>query len=318
MADATKSVQKAFETQGVKYPSWSRRLTRRIIVLRPINWIALQLFTRLPLNRWTKRFPAVGKKGILRLTSGDKVEFMRAQKCSIARQLFWSNGNFFWEQDKIAISTFEALVKSVNLFIDIGAYTGLYSLVAARTNQSCRVFAYEIIPENILVLYENVFHNDLVERIAPRLCGLSDRNGSIVMPFSLDFGLLETGIGIDWEFKSGVSIPLRTLDKLHSDIAERFMMKIDVEGLEPEVFIGGRCTIERLLPDIICEVLVGARTVSSLERQLRPLGYHFYHITRRGLMEKSNIVPTEHERDWLFSVRCKSELIEIGVDIWYE
>ncbi|GEM_PF-2374262 len=76
------------------------------------------------------------------------------------------------------------------------------------------------------------------------------------------------------------------------------LMKIDVEGYEPEVISGAERTLRQRRPPLILEVLDWHEDTARIERQrrmeafLRGLGYRFYWISGSGrLTEQDSLVP---------------------------
>lgn len=236
-----------------------------------------------------------------------------ADRCQVAQELFWNRGQLRAECDKLALDTALALARNANVFLDIGAYSGLFSLAAARVNPGLLAYAYEILPQNFLILYDNILLNNLVSRVVPRLCGLSNEAGFMKLPRAGSDGVLPSSVAIDWRFSEGVDIPIQTLDECHVDIDGPVTIKIDVEGFETEVLEGGRALLEHVRPDIVCEVLRKAKRISDMEELLTSLDYRFYHITNIGLVESKRVVPKKSERDWLFTTRDATELRDLGL-----
>lgn len=145
--------------------------------------------------------------------------------------------------------------------LDIGAYTGLYSLIAAK--HGARSLAFEPNPAVFARLRENILANGL--DVTPREVGISDRLGlaAIVSPSSVR---LTSGGRLD----SGHNVAVITVDSL--ELTDVTAMKIDVEGHECAVLRGALQTIERCSPLLITEAL----TAQARDEQadiLCPLGY---------------------------------------------
>lgn len=139
-----------------------------------------------------------------------------------------------------------------NTVIDVGAYTGLFSISAAL--HSCRVVAFEPMPKNADRLRENVKANgnaakfiDLIEGAA------SDKVGSVQIGYSPNVKGLTSGASLLRKSGSKLTIPALTIDIL--DLRNVTAIKIDVERNEPAVLRGARKTIHRCKPAILVEVL---------------------------------------------------------------
>ena len=92
------------------------------------------------------------------------------------------------------------------------------------------------------------------------------------------------------------------------------VMKVDVEGGEPDVFAHGSEFLAAHRPDILCEVLADADG-SRLEELLSVHGYRYFHVGSDSIRERPGIVPDDSVRDWLFTVRTPAELRRIGVTV---
>ncbi len=291
-----------------------KQIVRDVLTVGPVNRLAVAVISRLPHAEWKQRIPVSGREGVLDLRDHGSVLLGHPDVCQISMQVFWNRGRLGSAADRLALDAAIALSRSAEVFLDIGAYTGLFALAVSRCNPGIRSYAYEIVPENFLILYENVIRNDLIGRVEPRLCGLSSETGSMRVPAGLGLDLLASSIALDTRFDGGTRIPLRTLDEMHAEDQGPVVMKIDVEGFEVEILEGGKRILEAARPDMVCEVLRRARRTDELEALLRSLGYRFFHITGEGCVERKRIVPRKHERDWLFTTRGPDELGRCGLE----
>jgi FkbM family methyltransferase len=164
---------------------------------------------------------------------------------------------------------FAGLVSEMpDVVLDIGANTGIFTLLAAAASPGVRVCAFEPLETARALLHANIACNPGVEsRIAVEPIALSRRRA--VVPFFEtinDHGLVSTSSSLELDDATQVGAYLRheitteTLD----DWAGTFgqgpvrLMKIDVEGHEHAVIEGGRRTIGRYRPLVIVEILGSA------------------------------------------------------------
>ncbi|KFN45075.1 FkbM family methyltransferase [Arenimonas oryziterrae] len=251
----------------------------------------------------------VGKDVVTyRMSNGGHLTLNSPMKCDVARDIYWGQGRREWASECHAIDCAEALAGSADLFLDIGAYSGLFSLVVGQANPGIRVFAYEIVPENYLLLVENVITNRLNRTVSPQLLGIADQPGEIRMPLKTQQSQLPSSLSLSSSFPEGLSVPLARLDDLFGDFSGKAFFKIDVEGFEPGVLTGGREFLARIRPDMICEVLESADTSAALHEQLDPLQYSYYQFTDAGLVRRERIKPSRDGRDWLLTVKPLAEL----------
>ena len=64
---------------------------------------------------------------------------------------------------RIALDLFATLAKCSDVVLDIGASSGRFSLVAARSNPSAQVVAFDILPEACHILVDNLMLNGLLD-----------------------------------------------------------------------------------------------------------------------------------------------------------
>jgi FkbM family methyltransferase len=242
------------------------------------------------------------------MEDGATIVLQKAERCQVAKDLYWGGGRLESEADRLALDLALRLSRDADLFLDVGAYTGLFALAVARLNPRVHCDAYEIVPENYLLMWENTIHNNLVERVHPKLLGLGAARSTLKVPSSLGAGVLASSVALDSVAADGTDIPVAPLDDVYAGFDGRMVMKIDVEGFEWEVFRGGRELVARVKPDIVCEVLRRAPNVPEMREFLLTMGYHIFHITAEGLRPATQIVPVKHERDWLFTTRSAEAL----------
>lgn len=235
-----------------------------------------------------------------------------ADRCQLAKDLYWGAGKLNSRAEQLALELAMTLSADAEIFLDIGAYTGLFALAVARRNPKVVSHAYEIVPENFQYLWENVILNNLVRRVRPHLMGIGTAAGTVCVSAEPGPGVLASSIALDSTVGNGVIIPVNSLDSLFPELNGRMVWKIDVEGFEWAVLDGGRALIGRMKPDIICEVLRRAPNIPQLLLFLRDHNYNLFRISEGVLHQQAEIVPVKHERDWLFTIRSADELRSMG------
>jgi len=146
--------------------------------------------------------------------------------------------------------------------LDIGAYTGLYALVAAKAGADA--YAFEPNPEVFARLQENIDTNRLL-CVSAYLIALSDHEGRASMALSKTTRLTSGG-----KITEGTDTVLATVDGFNFDNVTA--IKIDVEGHECAVLRGAIDTIRRYAPLIITEAL-NDEALQDQAAILKPLGY---------------------------------------------
>jgi len=143
------------------------------------------------------------------------------------------------------------------LIIDVGGNIGLTAMAMSFAAPGSRIIAFEPSPDNVALFEANTRGQT---RIELERCGLADCTGN------LDFLVPPAGANChvvtpDYEFSSSVGfhplkVPVTTLDAYLDETKpnERVVLiKIDVEGFEPNVLAGARRVIQRDRPLIWME-----------------------------------------------------------------
>lgn len=258
------------------------------------------------------RIPVRGGTAQLDIGAAGSVILKNADRCEVAKEVYWADGVLPSNADQLALSLAMDCAKSAELFLDIGSYTGLFAIAAAKTNTDITSHAYEILPENYLFLWQNVFANDLVGRVEPRLTGIGTGGGTLSAPNSFGAGVLPSSVALDSEAAGGVTVPVQSLDALYSDVTGSTAWKIDVEGFELAVIEGGKDLIARTQPDIVCEILMSAPDTAAIQAIFDALDYNLFQIVDDGLRAKDALIPTREGRDWFFTPQTAQQLRDRG------
>jgi len=183
-----------------------------------------------------------------------------------------------------------SVLRPGDVFLDVGANIGLVSLVASRlVGSQGRVYAFEPVPATIALLEQNITLNDArnvcVEATA---LGAVDETRPIYEHLDVNRGaasLVPVG-----EAQSSGAVPVTTLDVfVRKASLERLVraIKIDVEGWEAEVVVGGRQTLaDPAAPVLILEystkVPLADGTHSDVYDLLRSLNDYRLFCLKRG------------------------------------
>lgn len=225
----------------------------------------------------------------------------------VTNQVFWKGWTAY---EPGTIDLFYRLAARSNVILDIGAYVGFFSLVAALANRNARVYAFEPMEAIHRRLLENIERNKLTN-VECLNTAVSDSSGTARFFFSqaaFKEGL-PTSSSLSESFMAGapgvtgVDVPLLAVD----DFAEKRelsmvdLIKIDTETTEPSVLRGMRRVLSRDRPTILCEVLHGRAEAAALEAELRPLGYRFFLLTADGPVARESIEGHAEFLNYLFT-----------------
>jgi FkbM family methyltransferase len=164
--------------------------------------------------------------------------------------------------------------KEGDIVFDIGASYGAYAL-SACSDGATMVHAFEPEPSVWADLMLNIEINDWNSRCVATCAGLWSRVGEIDMHEYAPHWPQHTITG---KYKSD------TLDNVvvARGVTKMDWLKIDVEGAEMEVLVGGRETLRRLRPEIIVEVhtFLDETLLSKVSGYLADLGYGLKEVPR--------------------------------------
>jgi FkbM family methyltransferase len=177
------------------------------------------------------------------------------------------------------------------VLLDIGANTGLYSLLACSHVAEMSVIAFEPFEPVLELLQRNVEENGFGSRIDVRDIALSDRAGSGVLHIPTQaHGLTHTSCSLNVDFcpsESGVQVRISRIDDEIS--VAPTLIKIDIEGHEAPALLGGIQTIKSARPIIFIEVLDRA-DFRALNGLVRDLDFRSYRLRETGVIIEDDIV----------------------------
>lgn len=191
----------------------------------------------------------------------------------VAHKLLW-NGYY----EPMSLGVWALLAKQSPVVFDVGAHTGVYSLIAHLTNPQATVVSCEPHEVNYARLVVNLRANELPRDMA---YPVAVSNIDDFVPFNV--------LDVHWYLSSGGSVgghrkPMTKpvlaiqLDTTYRENKRKIaLIKIDTEGHEPSVIEGAKTMIAECVPDILMESVFNPDT-ASLDSFFRQLGYSFYII----------------------------------------
>ena len=162
--------------------------------------------------------------------------------------------------------------------VDVGANYGVYTVAAARAvGASGRVWAFEPTPRCVSFLRRSLELNGLGQA-SVIASAVSDRAGPVTLALRGQAemnAIVQAAAGVAVE-----EVPAVTLDASADAPGWRDVdfVKLDVEGHEPQVVLGGRRFFEAASPLVMLEVKAGARVDLSALQALAALGYSAYRL----------------------------------------
>lgn len=208
--------------------------------------------------------------GVRLLTTSDKViEQIRKQKSAFEPE---------------SIKAWAKYCKTGNLLLDVGAYTGLYTIYARKLGATC--YGYEPSKPARIRAQQNLELNGISDPDAffPFAIGAKGGNASIV---SSEVILTSASRMIN---TAGGSVPVFSLDDLFTNTEivpgktiNISAIKIDIEGGELDALVGAQELLRRGVPLLIVETLT-RRDRIAIEDFLTGFGYKFRFVDGRNLI----------------------------------
>lgn len=171
-------------------------------------------------------------------------------------RLLWRAKTFFTEEPE-TIAWLDSMQPS-DVFYDVGSNVGLYAIYAAKFRK-CRVFAFEPEAQNYALLMENISLNDLQGRCQPACLAMARETaiGKLRVRYltkSGAYNLFRTKDGQTAESVKATGNHDEGFDQLALGVSLDDLvakhglpspthLKIDVDGIEPEIIAGGLDTI---------------------------------------------------------------------------
>lgn len=176
-------------------------------------------------------------------------------------------------------------------FLDVGANIGFITVRAARALGSRgNVIALEPHPGRYAALRRNIELNELTNAVAlPYAAGSSTGSGTIYEPIPslgphpLDVSMTNVG-------GAAIQVETRTVDGILQEFPESrlTLVKIDVEGFEPEVIDGMADTLRNRRPDVIFEAL-DPQALCVTSSKLQEFGYTVHDIDGMNFLARPGL-----------------------------
>jgi len=209
------------------------------------------------------------------------------------------------------------LAREASVVVDVGAYVGYFSLLAAAAQ--CEAVVYSLEPHP--AVFERLKRHAALNgsgRIRPLPVAAGSEAGAadffhvpggLPTSSSLSRGFMQVHANLD---SSRVSVA-RLDDLLAEQGATRVdLIKIDTESTEAAVLEGAERMVARWKPDIVCEVLAGQSDGRAIEAQLAPHGYRYWLLTDRGPLPRPAIEGHARWSNYLFSTRPPEAIHELS------
>jgi FkbM family methyltransferase len=223
----------------------------------------------------------------------------------LGRTLFY-RGLREWEPE--LVRALPALAAGAAGVADVGAHTGLFSLLALTAAPAAVGVAAEPVVGNAALVAGNLRANRLDGRCMVVPAAVSAVAGRV--PF--DPGCVEVPMQAAVTPGAGAAfghhVPSVTLDQLAGWMPRLDLVKIDVEGHEADVLRGGLATLCRDTPHVIVECLPGSG-VEAVMPDLEAAGYRRFRLTPDGAEPVAIIAPRAEDRSFNYLLTARPAVV---------
>jgi FkbM family methyltransferase len=234
----------------------------------------LNIFRHVPVLR--RLLPSLKKRlakttwiGGFRVVTSRDVLWLLDYRNYVDRQIYLYGG---YEDDRLDYLLSHMNKTPTDVFIDVGANFGLYTMNVAKSGNAARLIAYEPDPRNYDQLRANLYLNRLSLRAETYPCAVSDTPGTVHLNLFDDTSTGKTSVSDD---ASGFSVEAISLDHSLPLTNNRIFIKMDVEGHKLSSLKG----MTTLLRENSCFIQVESfkETRAAVEQFMIDLDYKLIH-----------------------------------------
>ncbi|MEO6520873.1 MAG: FkbM family methyltransferase [Mucilaginibacter sp.] len=175
--------------------------------------------------------------------------------------------------------------RGINTIIDVGANTGQFAERFSKILPDAKVISFEPIKG----VYDELVKNTANLNVKTYNCALGDKDEAVEINISkhspssslLEMANLHTKVFAGTEFEKKERITVKTLDGIALELGNlgKFIVKLDVQGFEDRVILGGKETLKKadlvILETSFQELYVGQMLFNGIYDLLNELGFEF-------------------------------------------
>ena len=256
-----------------------------------------------------KLYQHLNFKSIFKVITSEKTSFkVHHYGDMIENEIFWNGiyGGF----EKNSMKLWAELVINSHVIFDIGANTGIYSLLAKSLNSASTVYAFEPVDRVHLKLVRNNFVNRFDINCIKKAASNYNGKATIYDPGTDHIYSVTVNKNLDENPNSTtpVQIDAITLDSFvkNEKIENIDLVKIDVETHEVEVMMGFKENIRKFQPSILIEIL-NDEVAQGVMEIIEGIDYTFINIDEdKGF----RIVDQLTKSDQYNFLICKKEIVQ--------
>ena len=250
-----------------------------------------------------KRWPV---NGVIPLSKAG-IEFKMYNECDdgLVSDFFYSRK---YDEDADLI-LFSALARHSKTIIDIGANTGLFSVLSSVANRATTIYAIEPYTPNFTRLNINLKLNDC-SNVKPLQVAIGEAIGSIEMTVPGNNSITDVS-SVNGDFSKKIypdmvwkkeTVKLETLDNIkQTNKLAIDLVKCDVESYEMSVFKGMDQVLQQDRPAILFECFVDEERQKFFNEILTKYNYYIYGVLSEGVVYLNNGLENTSTLNYLLS-----------------
>lgn len=238
----------------------------------------------------------LGFKGILETSIPNKnikIKMLNLNDCIVSWKIILS-GKFNYENGSIFL--FSKLSEISKNIIDVGSYTGIFSITASLSNPNSHIYSFEPVSFISSRLWDNIKLND-IKNIEVFNFALGDKKQTIKSSIKFNPLTFTSGFSIHNSknlYEEKIDIKIFRLDDLNLSKLKIDLIKIDAERNEDQVIDGAFSIISKSKPIIIMEFL--EQTQFKLHPLLLKNKYNYKFINDN--YKKNSDLFEENQKKW--------------------
>jgi FkbM family methyltransferase len=232
----------------------------------------------------------------------------------------WLENSLFWKgisgYEPISFELWKNACRFSETILDIGANTGLYSLIAKTANPSSQVYAFEPLPSFNKALKENIRLNHYDIQVIDQAVSDFIGTAKFYAPQRGKGNLYSSSLSLEHYENHQKSMPIvhqvqvTTLDTFVQEqgIQSVDLVKIDAEGQDANVLKGFLNSMQQFQPDFIIEVQ-SDEIGQDIQAMLTPEKYLYFNIDEvTGLRQTETLQRNYWLNFWICKVETAQKL----------
>jgi FkbM family methyltransferase len=245
---------------------------------------------------------------------GEKIRMYNpGYQSHIENQIFWNGIENGWEKESVKI--WIGLCQKSRVIVDVGANTGIFTLLALKTNKNARVISFE--PINFIA--DKFKRNMELNHLKYELHDVALSNTESVFEVYSESRDNSYTISIDKKNLKGNTNDFFVLEmkteRLDHFIEKRGidridLMKIDVERHEPMVLEGMGKYLEQMKPDLLIEIQT-EEIAQQIQALIQNIDYLYFNIDDLGVVKQTEKLGKSEYLNYLICSRESAKLLQL-------